>query len=887
MNIRGNFAIFSFGVLFLLAIGASAQDYVTPIVKPTPAGQLIIVNNGPGDQTDPHVSGNLAIYTNAINGISTIHYFDLVTGIDATVPNPGDGTVYDFLADIRGTTIVFTRVTTSGASIYSFDTATPGTPPAPVAPTAPSPRSQPTIGDQTIVWQQGNYPADIVAYDRTSGATTTLTNSSAGVFDNQSPAVSPDGTVIVWQSCNGFCTIWRTTPSNGTWNPQRIVSQVGGTQSHPDSDGTTIVYSAQYQLNGVTAGRVIWQPVGGGTEQVLNFQGEGISPGVSGGLIAFDAAPAAGSAHGIAVYDVANNVIYNVTADIGAQPGADQALLDISVTPDGQVRVVWEVREADWNIYAYTFKIGADLAITKTAPPTAVAGSNITYNLTVTNNGPQTANSVVVTDTLPPETSLVSCTTANGICGGTNTGPTITFDSLANGASETMTIVATTLPTQQNGTVVSNTATVSALGIDPNPSNNSSTALTQIINVVPLTITANNAARPFGGAEPVFTVSYSGFVNGDGPGSLSGTLVCASSDAASSPVGTYAINCSGLSSPNYTITFVRGTLSVVQENTLLTVTFAPPSIPVGLSTTATVTLTAPDMVIPIPNDPTVLAPVTLTSPVLSDILSNNGVCTPVPSTSPGIASCTINVTSVEPNGRTFNASFAGSTNLAASTATVELMVTAALQSQQTCIQSDFRNVSVSGGNYLWFNSIFKVRDVTKQLINLSFYNSKVQFQYTDAGGNLVTVNQTMPDAHIVIDPNATSASTTFDAVNKVWLTTIPFDLDDNSFLTGLPWLVPAGGIPADVEPVTWCGTFASDVAGVDVGWRWAAAAYSSFNSDNNMLGVKPMDTDNDNPPKNHDRAGTPEVYKQFVIPGARGKSGTNYTGTYSRSKEIE
>jgi len=103
----------------------------------------------------------------------------------------------------------------------------------------------------------------------------------------------------------------------------------------------------------------------------------------------------------------------------------------------------------------------------------------------------------------------------------------------------------------------------------------------------------------------------------------------------------------------------------------------------------------------------------------------------------------------------------------------------------------------------------------------------------------------------------------------------------------MPWQVPAGGIPADVEPVNWCGTFASDTPGIDIGWRWAAAAYSSFSGDNNVLGVKPMDMDNDNPPKNHDRAGTPENFKSFVIPGARGKGGTNYTGTYSRSKEIE
>jgi hypothetical protein len=48
-----------------------------------------------------------------------------------------------------------------------------------------------------------------------------------------------------------------------------------------------------------------------------------------------------------------------------------------------------------------------------------------------------------------------------------------------------------------------------------------------------------------------------------------------------------------------------------------------------------------------------------------------------------------------------------------------------------------------------------------------------------------------------------------------------------------------------------------------------------------------MDTDHDNQATNHDRAGTPENYKQFVIQGARGKGGKNYTGTYSRSAAIE
>jgi probable HAF family extracellular repeat protein len=77
-----------------------------------------------------------------------------------------------------------------------------------------------------------------------------------------------------------------------------------------------------------------------------------------------------------------------------------------------------------------------------------------------------------------------------------------------------------------------------------------------------LTITANSFSRQYGAADPTFTVLYSGFVNSDTPASLSGTLTCLSTDTVASPVGTYAINCSGLSSPNYVTRYAPGVLTV-------------------------------------------------------------------------------------------------------------------------------------------------------------------------------------------------------------------------------------------------------------------------------------------------------------------------------------
>ena len=78
-----------------------------------------------------------------------------------------------------------------------------------------------------------------------------------------------------------------------------------------------------------------------------------------------------------------------------------------------------------------------------------------------------------------------------------------------------------------------------------------------------LTITAQNGTRQYGQPNPPLNnVTYAGFVNGDTPASLSGTLACSTSATLTSPVGTFAITCSGLSSLNYSISFAQGILAI-------------------------------------------------------------------------------------------------------------------------------------------------------------------------------------------------------------------------------------------------------------------------------------------------------------------------------------
>lgn len=106
----------------------------------------------------------------------------------------------------------------------------------------------------------------------------------------------------------------------------------------------------------------------------------------------------------------------------------------------------------------------------------------------------------------------------------------------------------------------------------------------------PLTVTANNTSKVFGQDNPVFTASYSGLVNGEGPSTLGGTLSFATSATAASPVGGYDVTPGGLTSPNYAITFAKGTLVVTPAPATLAVTGSTFTFD-GTAKTATATTT--------------------------------------------------------------------------------------------------------------------------------------------------------------------------------------------------------------------------------------------------------------------------------------------------------
>jgi hypothetical protein len=120
----------------------------------------------------------------------------------------------------------------------------------------------------------------------------------------------------------------------------------------------------------------------------------------------------------------------------------------------------------------------ADLSVSESVSPsmTALLGTTVTYTITITNGGPDLAQSITLTDNLPSTVAFTSCVAGSGICGGSGNNRTVTFNAIAAGSSTTVTITALVNCNVANGTVISNTVSVTAGTRDPSNTNNSASA---------------------------------------------------------------------------------------------------------------------------------------------------------------------------------------------------------------------------------------------------------------------------------------------------------------------------------------------------------------------------------------------------------------------------
>ena len=203
-----------------------------------------------------------------------------------------------------------------------------------------------------------------------------------------------------------------------------------------------------------------------------------------------------------------------VTCNLGTIISATSTAVTITVTPTtaGTITNSASVtaNETDPNTgnnsatQTTTVILVADLSITKTdsADPVAMGG-NLTYTVTVTNNGPSTATDVTLTDTLPGGVTFASAIPSQGTCSGTAT-VTCALGSISSATSTAVTIAVT--PTTVG--TITNSAGVTANETDPNTGNNSATQTTTVILAADLSITKTDSADPVAvGGNLTYTVT--------------------------------------------------------------------------------------------------------------------------------------------------------------------------------------------------------------------------------------------------------------------------------------------------------------------------------------------------------------------------------------------
>ncbi|MBW8684515.1 T9SS type B sorting domain-containing protein [Chitinophaga rhizophila] len=244
----------------------------------------------------------------------------------------------------------------------------------------------------------------------------------------------------------------------------------------------------------------------------------------------------------------------------------------------------------------------ADIAITKsTAATTFAPGEDVTYTITITNNGPSDAANVVVTDNAPTGTTIKSWTAAT--TAGTFTLPATSgtgninqiIANLPNGAIATYTVVVAT-PSSFTGSL-SNSASASSDATDDTPGNNSSTTTGILPSpIADIAVTKSTTATTYvPGKELVYIITVTNNGPSDAPAvnitdaAPAGTTITSWTAAVTTGTVTLPAN-SGTGNINQTIaTLPNG--AIVTYTVTLRVAASRTG---NLSNTATATTTATD-----------------------------------------------------------------------------------------------------------------------------------------------------------------------------------------------------------------------------------------------------------------------------------------------------
>lgn len=350
--------------LAVLVLAASLAPTLAMAIVPTMANvahmSLVTIDNKPGQQLDPHISGTLVAYTdNTV--IPQIGYFDFKTGVGTAISNafsddPFDVSL-DLWPDVSGSTIVFTRQHAVTSRIMEFDVVKSAL--TEVDPAASPFRFGSAVGGNTVAYVDhpgvSSWPSSslldtqVVAWSRSLRQRWILGTYSGVQLGTTPVSVSSDGNVIGWRiDAGGMCTHYQAILANGSWAVSAIASTaytspyVGRRCGGPsvDTSGKFVAYVS----NGAVDLDIFIRSVSTGKVTQVEIPGEQLNPRVAGNFIAFQSIAPGATTADVYVYDVAANLLYPITATTGV----NETLNDITLAPgEGRVRMDWSPNDQD------------------------------------------------------------------------------------------------------------------------------------------------------------------------------------------------------------------------------------------------------------------------------------------------------------------------------------------------------------------------------------------------------------------------------------------------------------------------------------------------------------------------------------------------------------
>ncbi|MES2279444.1 MAG: MBG domain-containing protein [Bacteroidota bacterium] len=217
----------------------------------------------------------------------------------------------------------------------------------------------------------------------------------------------------------------------------------------------------------------------------------------------------------------------------------------------------------------YTGFVNGDTNASLTTQPglaTTATVASVVGTYPITASGAASANYSISytagTMTVTKANLSIAADNKTKVYGAANPAFTATYTGFVNGDTNTGLTTQPSLVTTATSASAAGTYPITASGAASANYNISYTAGTLIINNSTLTITATNAGKTYGAANPALAFTYSGFVNGDTPASLSTLPSVSTTATAASGAGTYPITVGGAVSSNYTLVYVPATLTV-------------------------------------------------------------------------------------------------------------------------------------------------------------------------------------------------------------------------------------------------------------------------------------------------------------------------------------